>query len=124
MLNFINEQLNNVLKIPYELDKWTDDNVPDRYFVGEPTDTPTGNEDGSFDNTLILTGTTRGAYSVLENDRKAIEKHFPPSCGLCAKTKDGGAIAVFYNGSFAVPTGEADLKRIQINLTIKQWKGI
>lgn len=123
MLKFISEQLNTVLNIPYELNEWTADDIPDRYFVGEYTETPTGNEDGSFDNTLILTGTTRGAFSVLENDRKAIEKHFHPACGLCAETKDGAA-AVFYNGAFPVPTGEADLKRIQINLTIKQWKGI
>lgn len=121
MLNFIRKQM-EALNIPYELGEWTSDVIPDRYFIGEPTYEPTADEDGSYNNVMILTGTTRGKRIILDKDRRTIEKHFNPSCGLCAKT-DGGSIAVFFKSAFYVPTGEADLNRIQINLDIKEWKG-
>ena len=69
----------------------------------------------------ILTGFHRGKYVVLEEHKNKIKKHFDPDYGLRAST-DSGTIAVFFNGSFYVPTGEADLKKIQINLLIKEWK--
>lgn len=122
MLAFIQKQM-EALNIPYELGEWTSDDIPDRYFVGEYSIEPTEDEDGSYNSTMILTGTTRGKMLLLENDRKAIEQRFNPSCGLCAKT-DSGSIAVFFKSAFPVPTGEADLKRIQINLDIKEWKGL
>ena len=34
----------------------------------------------------------------------------------------GAGVAVFYGNASPVPTGDADLKRIQINLTIKEYK--
>lgn len=33
-------------------------------------------------------------------------------------------VAVFYDSAFPVPTGDGELKRIQINLSIKEWKVI
>ncbi len=52
-----------------------------------------------------------------------IKGHFNPIHGLRSKT-DSGSIAVFFDGFFTIPTGEADLKKMQINLTIKEWKGV
>lgn len=120
---FIFEQLNTVLGIPYEYWEWTSNDIPGRYWVGECTDIPTNTEDGYRESTMLLTGTTRGKAIVLETDKQAIENHFPVAGGLRAAI-DGGAIAVFFAGATPVPTGEADLKRIQINLDIKEWKGM
>lgn len=36
--------------------------------------------------------------------------------------EDGSAVAIFYAGSIIVPTGDGELKSIQINLHIKEWK--
>ena len=119
-LDFIKQQM-SILGIPYEFMEWTDKKIPDRYFIGEYTETPPMYEDGLEESIITLTGTTRKNWFVLEQDKEKIKKHFPPVGGLCAKT-DGGRIAAFYAGSFPVPTGEMDLKRIQINIDIKEWK--
>ena len=119
-LSFISQQM-SALGIPYEFMEWTAEKIPDRYFIGEYTETPPMYENGLEESTITLIGTTRENWIVLEQDKEKIKKHFPPVGGLCAKT-DGGRIAAFYAGSFPVPTGEMDLKRIQINIEIKEWK--
>lgn len=120
-IKFIQEQM-DILAVPYEFGEWTSE-VKYPYFVGEITEEPIVTEDGKEESTLILNGFTRGKYLDMEKMKDKIKKHFDPRLGLCAKT-DSGSIAVFFYGSFYVPTGEADLKRIQINLFIKEWKGV
>ena len=119
-LKFIKEQM-DLLAVPYEFGEWTSE-VKYPYFVGEITEEPIVTEDGLEESTLILNGFTRSKYLAMEELKDQIKKHFDPRNGLRAKT-DSGSITVFFNGSFYVPTGEADLKRIQINLLIKEWKG-
>lgn len=119
-LKFINEQL-SVLSIPYEFGEWTTA-VKYPYFTGEITEEPISTEDGLEQSTLLLNGFHRGKYVDLEEIKAKIKKHFHPIHGLRGQT-ESGSIAVFYGGAFFVPTNEADLKRIQINLIIKEWKG-
>lgn len=119
-LKFIKKQLNEI-GIPYEFGEW-DSVVKYPYYVGEISEEPTITEDGAEQSTLILNGFSRGKYIDLETDKAKIKKHFHPIHGLRGRT-DSGSIAVFYGGAFYVPTNEADLKRIQINLIIKEWKG-
>ena len=119
VLGIINEELNSI-GVPYEFMEWTDP-VQYPYWVGEYSDTPTVTEDGFKESTVILTGTTKGTWLELEQTRAKIEKHFHPICGLSRSTEDG-TVVIYYGNSFPVPTGEADLKRIQINLEVKEWK--
>lgn len=121
ILKFINEQM-NILAVPYEFGEWTSDNKS-IYFVGELHEDEAQTEDGAETATVILTGFHRGKYIVLEEYKEKIKKHFDPINGLRAET-DSGAIAVFFAGAFSVPSGEADLKKIQINLKIQTWKGV
>ena len=118
-LKFINEQL-EAIGIPYEFGQWSSE-ITYPYWVGEITEEPITTEDGHEMSTLLLTGFTRGNFLDLETAKETIKKHFHPIHGLQGWT-DSGAIVVIYDGSFFVPTGEADLKRIQINLKIKEWK--
>ena len=118
-LKFINEQM-AVLGIPYEFGTWTSA-VTYPYFVGEVTEEPVTTEDGLEESTIILTGFHRGDYIELERAKEAIKKHFHPVHGLHGWTRSGSIVA-FYDGAFYVPTGEADLKKIQINLQLKEWK--
>ena len=120
-LKFINEQMNEVLEIPYEFGEWTSA-IQYPYYVGEITEDEPMTEDGAESSTMILNGFHRGEFIDLERDKQTIKQHFHPVCGLRGKT-ESGAIAVYYGGAFYVPTNEADLKRIQINLVIKEWKG-
>lgn len=119
-LGFINEQM-TVIAVPCEFGRWTskDDTL---YFTGEITEEPMTTEDGAEESTLILNGFCRGRFIELENAKEKIKKHFSPIFGLRGRT-DGGSIAVFFDGAFYIPTGEAEHKRIQINLKIKEWKG-
>lgn len=120
-LGIVKDELKNI-GVNYEFMRWTSDKV-DPYWVGEYSETATDTEDGYEEGTLILTGTTKKLWAVLMQDKAKIKDHFPSIGGL-RKTTDQGAVVIFYGNSFPVPTGEADLKRIQINLQIKQWKGL
>ena len=121
-LKFINDQMEQI-GVHYEFGQWTSE-IKYPYFVGEITEEPTNTEDGLEQSTMLLTGFTRGEYSDLETVKKKIKSRFPHFCGLRGQTDSGSSIAVFFDGSFYVPTGEADLKKIQINLKIKEWKGV
>lgn len=118
-LKFINEQM-TAIAVPYEFGQWSSP-VQYPYFVGEITEEPTMTESGLEESTLLLTGFHRGNLIDLETIKEKIKKHFHPIWGLRGWT-DNGAIVVFFDGCFYIPTGEADLKKIQINLKIKEWK--
>ena len=112
-LGIVAIELQNI-DVPYEFMRWTS--------AGEFTETTTATEDGYEESTLLLTGTTRDSWASLMQDRDKIKDHFP-NIGARFSTENG-AVVIFYENAFPVPTGEADLKRIQINLRIKTWKGI
>ena len=119
VLGVIARELHSI-GVPYEFMNWTS-TVVDTYFVGEYSETPTVTEDGYKESTLMVTGTTIGSWMDLEQYREKIERHFPNIHGLRMAT-DTGAVVIFYANSFPVDTGEADLKRIQINLEVKEWR--
>ena len=121
VLKIINEEL-TLLSIPYEFMQWTAP-VTYPYFVGEYSEFATDAEDGSKETSFILTGTTRGSWLELEQMKAKIEGHFPAAGGLRSLTPTG-TVTVFYETGSPVRTGEADLKRIQINLRVKEWRTI
>lgn len=92
------------------------------YFVGEYTENEPFREDGLQESTFLLTGFHRGTWLELEEAKEKIEKHFNKVSGKVVVAEDGSAAAIFYANALIVPTGDADLKRIQINLAIKEWK--
>lgn len=116
-LNFISDTLNS-LNINYQFGEWSTNPVPDPYFVGEYTESEslTREEDGLQEITFMLTGTGT-KWLTLEQAKASIENNISKTAIL----PNGNGIAVFYAGSLIVPTGDAELKRIQINLTIKEW---
>lgn len=119
-LNYINGIL-EALGIDYEFGEWTKNEVPDPYWVGEynEVDGTEKEENGFQETTFILTGTGR-TWLGLQNDKSTIEKNIFKTAILSS----GDGIAVFYSSSMIVPTGDAELKRIQINLQIKEWSVI
>lgn len=119
ILKIIHEELTRI-GVPYEFMRWTS-KVSYPYFVGEISETEPMTGDGLQEHTLLLDGFTRGNYIDLETIKETIKKHFHPIYGLRRQTDDGYAV-LFYAGAFYVPTGEADLKRIQVTLKIKEWK--
>lgn len=118
-LNFIAEKLKSA-GIAYCFEEWTKE-IRYPYFVGEYTESEPLNEDGESDSTFILTGTARDSWLNLERAKAEIKNIFPEN-GLTAILSDKTGIAVFYASSMPVPTGTDELKRIQINLKIKEWR--
>jgi hypothetical protein len=92
------------------------------YFVGEYTEREAMTEDGLQESTFLLTGFHRGTWSELEDTKERIENYFNQVSGKTVITDNGSAVAVFYGNSLIVPTGDAELKSIQVNLNIKEWK--
>lgn len=121
-LGIANDELNKI-GVPYEFMRWTSENIPDVYWIGEYSETPTDAEDGYREGTLMLTGTGMNAWLELMQHRAKIEDHFPIEGGLRISTAKG-AVVIFYANSFPVPTGEENLKRMQVDLQIKAWKGM
>lgn len=93
----------------------------EHYFTGEYQETPQINEDGLQDTTFILNGFSRTTWEALESAKKKIKKKFHPIDGYIVTTPSGNVVAIFYEQSLGIPTGDAELKRIQINLSVKEW---
>lgn len=108
------------LDINYSFMEWTAPPV-DTYFVGEYGEVVPLNEDGMQETSFTLNGFTREAWLALENAKETIANYFNKVSGKIVIAENGSAVAVFYANSLVIPTGDAELKRIQINLTIKEW---
>lgn len=118
VLQYISDLMDE-LYIPYEFMVWSDETIPDPYFIGEynEVESATLEECGYQESTFILTGTGT-SYSQLEAVKNEIKRVLQRTAIL----DDGTGIMVSYGYSFSVPTGEEKLKRIQINLIIKEWR--
>lgn len=111
------------LGLNYAFMQWEGD-VVYPYFVGEYQEAPPMSEDGLQEATFILTGFTRGKWLDLEAAKEKIENYFNKISGKTVIAEDGSAVAIFYENSLVIPTGDAELKRIDINLSVKEWKVI
>lgn len=113
----------NALKINYEYAEWTTEPAYP-YVVGEYQEVESLNEDGEQETQFILTAWARGitATEDLEKVKNKIKKHFPKVGGRLATTDEGSRVAIFYANTLGnLPTGDAELKKIQINLLVKEW---
>lgn len=105
----------------YEFAEWGSE-VPQTYWVGEYQEIEPMSENGLIESAFILTGTTRGKWLQLEKEKEKIKKEvFPFIGGLIVTADDGSVVAIFYAGSSVIPTGDAELKRIEVNLSVKEW---
>ena len=110
------------LGLEYGFGEYAGDPVVYPYFVGEYTETEPFTEDGLQESTFLLTGFSRGSWLVLEQAKESIETYFSRVSGRTVIADNGSGVAIFYASSMIVPTGDAELKRIQINLNIQEWK--
>lgn len=92
------------------------------YFVGEYQESPSSTEDGLQEADFILTGFTRGNWAELEAAKGKIESYFNKISGKTVIADNKSAVAVFYASGSVIPTGDAELKRIEIHLDVKEWK--
>lgn len=120
-LKFISDTLTSV-GIPYEYDEFNSSiESLNRYWVGEYTETEPITEDGLEEGTFILTGCAKEDVLILENDKKTIKQLFPAIGGNRAILDNGSGVAIFYANALPIPTGNDFIKKLQINLIIKEW---
>lgn len=91
------------------------------YFVGEYTESTPLNEDGMQEATVMLTGFHRGTWEELETAKAKIENYFNKVSGKTAMADDGSAVIIFYDSALIIPKEDAQLKSIQINLSVQEW---
>lgn len=119
-LGYINDVMDS-LKIPYAFDLWKG-SPPELYFVGEYQESDADNQmDTGYEETAFtLSGFARGEQAVLnlENAKEKIKN----SINRTAILPSGSGIAVFYNTGYPVDTGLNDRKRIDIKITVKEWR--
>ena len=122
VLKVIAEEM-DALSINYDFEEWKGEPTYP-YFTGEYEETESLDEDGEQEMQFILNGFARGesAHADLEEAKNKIKKHFPKVGGRLATTESGSRVAIFYANTLGnLPTGDAELKRIQINLRLKEW---
>lgn len=111
------------LGIPYCLNKWTKNEIPDRYWVGEYQEVDSDNMEttGYQESSFYLSGFSRGpgAGLILENDKETLKKACMNYRRILAS---GAAIAISYDTGKMVSTNTADISRLDITLTIKEWR--
>lgn len=91
------------------------------YFVGEYTETPPLYENGLQESAVMLTGFHRGTWEQLEAAKAKIENYFNKVSGKTVMADDGSAVIVFYDNAIVIPKEDAELKSIQINLSVQEW---
>ena len=91
------------------------------YWVGEYQETAPDSESGHSTSSFLLTGFHRGTWDDLETQKERIANYFNKVSGKTVMAEDGSAVAIFYANSLILPTMDAELKRIQINLDVHEW---
>ena len=119
VLKIISDAMNS-LGLEYDFGTYKKNPVVYPYFVGEYQETEQMTEDGLQETTFLLSGFHRGEWRTLEEAREKIENYF--GYGGKAVITDKSGVAVFYAGTLIVPTGDYELTKIQVNLSIKEWK--
>lgn len=114
------DNLMQSMGIPYGFMRYNGIPPDGYYFTGEYSELEmtAREENGKQDILFILRGFTRGDWLLLEQAKEKIEKNVAKTAIL----EDGTGIAVFYGSAMPVPTGDAELKSIKINLNIQEWK--
>lgn len=120
ILKVINDQM-TAIGINYEFGRMSKSLPEYPYWVGEYTEPESMTEDGKEQPTIILTGFSRGKYLELETEKSKIKERFRR--GVSLLTENGSAVYICYGGSIPIPQEDDDLKKIQVNLNIKYWKG-
>jgi hypothetical protein len=113
-------KINNILtenNINYEFQEWTSSEIVFPYWVGDYTETEYSSELGYTSYSFMLTGTTNKSWLDLEKEKEKIKNIFSDY----TYAEEGYSLAIYYENSFNIPCDDMSIKRMQINLEIKEW---
>lgn len=116
-LSYINNLL-TVSGINYSFARWNGE-IVNPYWVGEYSEIDSLNEDGMTESDFILTGTSEDSWVGLQSEKEAIERLMRNRTTVL---DSGIGISISFERALIVPTESETLKRIQINLSVKEWR--
>lgn len=115
-LNVIKDELRKI-GVNYKFFRWQG-TVKYPYFVGEISTDDFADENGYQSGTFFLNGFTRGeVFDLLEISEK-IKQHF---ADFRCISESGSGISITFAASTVIAQDDAELKRIQITLSLKDW---
>lgn len=114
-------ELMKSLQLNYEFGRMSKSPPEYPYWVGDYTESEPYTEDGEENATIILTGFARGQYITLEKQKEIIKDFF--KYGVKQVTENGTSISISTSNIINIPIDDIDLKKCQINLSVKFWKG-
>lgn len=120
VLNALNAVLES-LGINYEYDSMSESPPRYPYWVGEYSEIEPTTEDGEEEFSIILTGFCRGNLLALEEEKEKIKECFKH--GLSKTTESGAFIFFSSAGSLNIPVDDPDLRKRQITINAKYWRG-
>ncbi len=121
MLKWLANELNEA-GIEYHLNRNGKSKPTYPYFVGELFPVDPVSESGMQEYSLLLDGFTRSTLTELLECAEQIEERFPRVEGNTAILENNQAVAAYFSGCQPVETGEEQLKRVTVTITIKTWK--
>jgi hypothetical protein len=105
--------------VRYAYQRWNESDG-DLYWIGSYSEQQYLPEDQSQTTLFILDGfSTSGSWSRLEAEKETIKASFADVRELL--TSESG-ISVRVESVQTIPTGTADVKRIEIQLLVKEWR--
>lgn len=117
LLKVINDELVKFLN--YEYGEYTGV-LQYPYAVGEYNETGTSYEDGGTTGEFILTVFNRGSELDLINIKEQVKEVFADY----RVSTESGTIYINYRNKLFIRSGEAELKKMEIYLDTKYWKGV
>lgn len=102
----------------YSFVRWNGDLVFP-YWIGEYSEVDSVYEDGMVESDFILTGTTEESWLTLQQEKEKIEKLFRNRTTVM---DSGIGVCISFERALVIPTESDVLKRIQINLSVKEWR--
>lgn len=129
VLKALDTHLSKHLGLNYEFGQMSDSPPKYPYWVGDYTESESLTEDGIEQPIIILNGFSRGKFIELEEQKEKIKEYFKfgktdlMTVILPDQTISKVSVNIWFSDSINIPDDNLDLKRCQIHLNTKIWKG-
>lgn len=119
ILEVLNREMDK-LNINYSFMRYVCDVPRYPYFVGDYTENEFSPEDQLTSGDINIEGWSRNSLSELLEILETLKTHF----NEYSTVENGYAVMINYENGEAIDSGEADLYKVIIRLSFKEWKGV
>ena len=119
ILEVLKREMDN-LNINYSFMRYVCDVPQYPYFVGDYTENDFSPEDQLTSGEINIEGWSRNNVSELIAVKEILKRHFDEY----STVENGYAVMINYDNGMVIDSGEADLYKVSIKLSFKEWKGV